>query len=48
MLGRPNCDEPGVGEELGRGMVEDVGRHRFHKRQVVDHFGHVRQERRHP
>ena len=38
----------GVGEQLGRRMVEDVGRHRFDDRQVIDDLRPVRQERRDP
>ncbi len=46
--GPPELRCAGIGKELGRRMIEDVGRSRLHDRQIVDNFSHVRQEIRNP
>jgi len=46
MLGRPNCWDPVVHEDLGRGVVERVGVQRFDDGDVVRHLRQVRQQLR--
>jgi hypothetical protein len=44
MLGRPGTIRAGVGEDLGRGVIEVLGLHRVDDGDIVGDRAHVRQE----
>ena len=44
MLGRPNCMRAGIHQELAGRVIERVGHHRFHDRDVVHDLAEMRQQ----